>query len=96
MRHAGKTWYCPNGHPRIYTDTLEDKLEREKARSARLVAERDQLDASNRALRGVVTRKGRQLARVKAGVCPCCNRTFQNLVRHMETKHPDYEPKGVA
>lgn len=22
--------------------------------------------------------------------CPCCNRTFQNLQRHMTSKHPDY------
>jgi hypothetical protein len=27
--------------------------------------------------------------RIHAGVCPCCNRTFQNLARHMNTKHPD-------
>lgn len=37
-------------------------------------------------------RKARQgaekkLRRVNAGVCPCCNRTFQNLARHMATKH---------
>lgn len=34
--------------------------------------------------------------RVGNGVCPCCNRTFQNLQRHMHTKHPEYrsdEPK---
>jgi hypothetical protein len=28
---------------------------------------------------------------VANGVCPCCNRTFQNLARHMAGKHPDYE-----
>lgn len=30
----------------------------------------------------------RKLNRVGAGVCPCCNRTFTNLARHMKTKHP--------
>ncbi len=30
----------------------------------------------------------RKLRRVKVGVCPCCNRTFTNLARHMKTKHP--------
>jgi hypothetical protein len=23
-------------------------------------------------------------------VCPCCQRSFQNLSRHMKTKHPEY------
>ena len=25
----------------------------------------------------------------KAGTCPCCNRTFTNLARHMASKHKD-------
>lgn len=29
----------------------------------------------------------RKLRRADKGVCPCCNRTFQNLARHMATKH---------
>lgn len=29
--------------------------------------------------------------RVGNGVCPCCNRTFQNLKSHMNTKHPNYK-----
>ncbi len=29
--------------------------------------------------------------RVAAGVCPCCNRTFANLARHMATKHGEKE-----
>ena len=28
--------------------------------------------------------------RVANGVCPCCNRTFQDLAAHMKTNHPDY------
>jgi hypothetical protein len=33
--------------------------------------------------------------RIGNGVCPCCNRSFTNLRRHMTTKHPEYpkEPK---
>jgi hypothetical protein len=30
--------------------------------------------------------------RAKAGVCPCCNRTFAQLARHMATKHPQFTP----
>lgn len=29
--------------------------------------------------------------RVSNGVCPCCNRTFKQLARHMENKHPEYK-----
>lgn len=35
----------------------------------------------------------RKLKRVNAGVCPCCNRTFQNLAQHMSLKHPGQENK---
>lgn len=34
--------------------------------------------------------------RAKAGVCPCCNRTFQNLARHMASQHPDHETDNVV
>lgn len=30
----------------------------------------------------------RKLKRVQNGVCPCCNRSFWNLERHMKSKHP--------
>lgn len=33
--------------------------------------------------------------RAKAGVCPCCNRTFVNMARHMATKHPQFTPLEV-
>lgn len=26
--------------------------------------------------------------RIANGVCPCCNRTFADLARHMQSKHP--------
>jgi hypothetical protein len=40
-----------------------------------------------RATRGVVTKIKRRVAH---GVCPCCQRTFKDLARHMEGQHPDY------
>lgn len=42
-REDGKSIYCPNGHTSgWYNDTTAKKLEREKARNARLVANLDQ------------------------------------------------------
>jgi hypothetical protein len=62
----------------------EIRQERERAR-ARL--ERSERSAA--AYRGQVTRLR---TRAKAGLCPCCNRSFQDLHRHMATKHPDFDP----
>lgn len=39
------------------------------------------------AMKGVVTKLKK---RVSNGVCPCCNRYFANLHRHMTNQHPDY------
>lgn len=30
--------------------------------------------------------------RAKAGICPCCNRYFVKLARHMTAKHPTFTP----
>lgn len=30
--------------------------------------------------------------RVHHGVCPCCQRSFENLRRHMASKHPEFNP----
>lgn len=83
---------CPLGHTWHYTDSAKDeeaklREERERSHSANLVARLDQTQASLSATKGVVTRMKR---RASAGTCPCCNRTFQQLARHMETKHPSF------
>ena len=85
-RKTKDTFYCPNGHPQSYSESSEDKMRRERDRAvqeqARLAEE--------------VTAKDKELAklkkRVSAGVCPCCNRTFHNVQRHMKSKHPNVVP----
>lgn len=101
---AGKTpkgIYCPLGHVWVpsgepKTERLQRELDREKERRARAIADRDQALASERAQRGAATRarneRDRVRKRAKAGVCPCCKRTFKALAAHMKTKHPDYDP----
>ena len=34
--------------------------------------------------------------RVGNGVCPCCTRSFTDLARHMESKHPAYVERPNA
>lgn len=105
-RRDYSTMYCPNGHPQSYKQgtSNEDKLRRENERLTQnrayledQIRERDQkleheLKKST-AFKGHVTRIKN---RVSHGVCPCCNRTFQDLARHMATKHRDYKKQGVA
>jgi hypothetical protein len=88
--------YCPLGHSWIISGEgeaakLRRELEAERDYRARVVAQRDQAEASLRATKGVVTKLKK---RVSAGTCPCCNRTFQQLARHMKTKHPDFPGDG--
>lgn len=90
--------------------TEEAKLRRERDRlkqeAARLedrarAAERAEAAAQEHAeyqarraaaARGQVTRLKNRAA---AGVCPCCNRTFVNLQRHMASKHAGFTAEDV-
>lgn len=94
-RHDGVTWYCPNGHPRVFRgETEEAKLQRQlesaRAHRDRLQAENYHLENQRRAQKGATTRLKNRIA---AGVCPCCTRTFQNLERHMTSQHPGWSDK---
>lgn len=98
-RNKDKTVWCPLGHKFVYSNTTEEQLAKAKLETTRArqreQAVRDLLEQeehSHRATKGHVTRKKKELARVKAGICPCCNRSFQNLARHMESKHADWKP----
>lgn len=87
LRHKGKVIFCPLGHEFVFNDTTEERLRREREKSARLQANLDQARASLTAQKAATTRAANKLKRVHVGVCPECKRTFQNLARHMETKH---------
>lgn len=85
------TFYCPNGHPQSYcgktdAEKLKEKLEQlEKEKIEQLeVLQNRWLDAL-----GEKQKLEKQLKRVHMGVCPCCNRSFIDLLRHMRIKHPD-------
>lgn len=84
--------YCPLGHTHVIAGEgkaakLERELQRERARHDQTKAERDAAERSRRAIKGAHTRTKNRVAK---GICPCCNRHFANLQRHMENQHPDY------
>lgn len=98
LKETGARFYCPNGHHIRYSkteaDRLRDKLAQEeqwrKSAQARLTHERDQRMAAERSASAYKGRVTRLKNRAAAGVCPCCNRHFENVERHMNTKHPDF------
>lgn len=90
-----KTWYCPNGHARVFVgESRDDKIQRltgalDRERT-KVEAYRKDLDYAKRATKAQGTRLRKLKERVKHGVCPCCQRTFQNLARHMNRQHPGF------
>lgn len=98
---ARRWFFCPHGHQQHYTNADNDlekvRRERDRIKQQNAMLAQEAAEAAERekaarrqaaAFRGVATRMKN---RVKAGVCPCCNRTFSDLARHMAHKHPDME-----
>lgn len=57
--------------------------------------ETERADKERRRANGYKGHATRITKRAKAGVCPCCNRSFENLRRHMATKHPTFTPMDL-
>lgn len=109
-REDKRTFYCPNGHNMAYVKSTSDalrerlaeqeriaaaaKADAERERRWRLEAHEDHRHTERRlaAQKGVTTRIKNRVAN---GVCPCCNRTFVNLQRHMATKHAGFTAEEV-
>lgn len=93
-REDHKSWTCPNGcvrhFPRGKTDA--QKLEEAQIRNTAL---QDQLTAAVADAETVRVALLRDRQRFANGVCPCCNRSFDNVRRHMSSKHPDYDVTKV-
>lgn len=84
-------WHCPNGHARVYRQSEADRLQEEVNRLRQDAAYKDDVLQLERrrvsAAKGQITKLKR---RASNGVCPCCNRTFSDLQRHMHSKHPGF------
>lgn len=89
------TFYCPAGHPQHYIAKFNEEKLREQLENERKQRQQEEerlynlyLDELNKS-----NKLNRQLKRIHKGICPCCNRSFTNLKRHMETKHPEIMKK---
>lgn len=96
--HQG--FMCPNGHSNVYNgkteaeklkEQLDRSTDREKSLSSVIERQRETLKDKDYVIRATRAAKTRLKNRIAAGVCPCCNRTFENLAKHMAGKHPDFK-----
>ena len=99
----GREFNCPNGHSRVWRESALDKMRRErdqlKQDQARyeewLAEERRRVVVAERqtaAFKGVATKLKK---RAIGGTCPCCNRSFSALAKHIATKHPDFKSADI-
>ncbi len=81
-----KIFYCPAGCQRRFTGPTEaQQLKEELERTTQM------LQAAAARANTVAKAHKKMRARIMNGVCPCCNRTFQNLMGHMRTEHPEFK-----
>lgn len=95
MKAQEKTLFCPNGcrlglgDPKWKKEKaqLERRLATAQRRSENLESSLSSEKRSHASTKGKLTKVKNRAAN---GVCPCCNRHFKNVHRHMKSQHPDY------
>jgi viroplasmin and RNaseH domain-containing protein len=103
LKEDKETFFCPKGCRLAFGESKKDKEIRElketidrknrsimaKDESMRHAWEETAIEKRRHsATKGQLTKTKKRAAK---GVCPCCNRQFVNMQRHMENKHPDYD-----
>lgn len=88
----GGSWNCPYcrtswGYVTSALERVQKELARAEAKAQRMSDEAETAEARRRSQKAATTRLKKRAA---AGLCPCCNRHFTNLHRHMKTQHPKY------
>lgn len=90
-RDNGGSWYCPAGHYVAYKTPEVTRLRNALEDAQReAINARERVEAERRAhaaTKGVLTKVRRRIGK---GVCPSCNRHFENVERHMASKHPEH------
>jgi len=98
-KRDGKSFFCPNGHGQFFTNNDAKKFEDMKAARARAESDakyyREEAESKSRSLNTTKGHITRMKNRIANGVCPCCNRSFEDLHAHMKTKHPKYSETKI-
>ena len=92
LRDDHRTFYCPSGHYQNFPAKNEAEKLREALHSAELETTRLAQQVKKAQIEKDAAEKetARLKMRAVAGLCPCCNRTFLQLARHMKSKHPGH------
>ena len=91
----GTGWNCPYCRTRWgFFGTTEAERKREKRKRAERTLDevKAELQYTEHRRRGEKAAKTRLQKRAKAGVCPCCSRSFKQLRQHMARMHPAFKP----
>lgn len=100
----GEWFWCPNGHKIHYFEDENTKL-RKQLEQEQLTAKRrlernrelaQEVDHQRKRVQGYQGQLARTKKRIGKGVCPCCNRHFANVERHMATQHPQFAEQVTA
>lgn len=98
------SFHCPAGHGQFFTpgksdediqrdraNRLDRQLASEQTRHAQTRAGKRDAENRERAQKGAKTRLKNQIAQ---GKCPCCNKVYKSLAKHMKKKHPEFEKEN--
>ena len=88
-RDDHEIFYCPSGHSQYFPAKSQAEI---------AISDRNKVQAKlNEALHAQVVlekklneekaKLARLETRISHGICPCCNRSFKDLERHMKLKH---------
>jgi hypothetical protein len=91
----GGFFCCPNGHSQGWekrnSKSENDKLRDEVAQlQSNVKYKQEQIEAERKRTIAAKAEKTKLENRIKNGVCPCCQRSFINMRRHIATKHPEF------
>jgi hypothetical protein len=98
LYRLGGFFYCPAGHSQGWSEGEEERERKDlrlklEAKERELEAERKRKEWAQNDAKQQAAKLARLQKRAAAGTCPCCNRTFKQLVAHMKNKHPDVAPE---
>lgn len=97
-RNDHKSFFCPAGHSNSYSgESDEEKMRRERdnARQQLAMVEEEKLDAL-RAVERAKAETKKLKKRAASGTCPCCQRSFSNMMEHMKKQHPKFVAAEVT
>lgn len=97
-REDHRSYFCSTCGRSNYFPAESD-VERERRLRTAAEEQRDTLRERNQETKRQLSAQKAAATRLKnrvgRGVCPCCNRTFRHLQKHMRTKHPEFADQGA-